>query len=105
MRYELRKDALYLRCGPFVSKIPYSEIKKVSKTNLAFHPIASCRWPGFALGDCYYGDWGNVRMYSTRMCNDIILIKTTTRLYGITPNNEEFFIANLKRKIEDAISN
>jgi len=102
IKYELKNDALYLKCGPFVSKISYSEIKRIIKTDLIFHPIASCRWPGFALGDCYYADRGNVRMYSTRMCNDIILIETAARLYGITPKDEELFITELKRKIEDA---
>jgi hypothetical protein len=104
IRYELKNDALYLKCGPFVSKISYSEIKRVTKTDLVFHPIASCRWPGFALGDCYYADRGNVRMYSTRMCNGIILIETATRLYGISPQNEDLFITELKKRIEDSAS-
>jgi hypothetical protein len=104
MRYELRNEALYLKCGPFVSKVSYSEIKRVIKTDLVFHPIASCRWPGFALGDCYYGDRGTVRMYSTRMCSDIILIETVTRLYGISPRDEDLFITELKKRIENSTS-
>jgi hypothetical protein len=104
MRYELREDALYLRCGPFKSRIPYSEIKKISKTNLVFHPIASPRGPGFAFGDCYYADRGVVRMYSTRMCKDIILIETEKKLYGITPKDEELFINELKKRIEGKIT-
>lgn len=99
MKYELKNDALYLRCGPFVSKILYSAIKNISKTNLQFHPIASCRWPGFALGKCYYADRGIVQMYSTRMCNGIILIETTTQLFGISPQNEELFIKSLRARI------
>lgn len=100
MRYELKPDALYLKCGPFTCKILYTDIKKVIKTDLIFHPIASCRYPGFALGNCYYTDWGNVHMYSTRMCNDVILIITNNGLYGVTPRDEELFITNLKIRIE-----
>ncbi|MGQ9702806.1 MAG: PH domain-containing protein [bacterium] len=101
MRYELQKDILSLRCGPFRAKIPYSEIKKIIKTDLVFHPIASCRWPGFALGDCYYADWGHVWMCATSMCKNIILIQTTSKLYGVTPKDEIAFIEKLKKKTEE----
>lgn len=104
MRYELRTDALYLRGGPFVYKIPYADIKQISKTDLAFHPAASNRWPGYAFGECYYADAGSVTMCATRMCKGIILIQTTAKLYGITPKDEELFIATLKKKLEDAKS-
>lgn len=102
MRYELQKDILSLRCGPFTAKIPYSEIKKVIKTDLMFHPLASCRWPGFALGDCYYADWGHVWMCATSMCKNIILIQTNSKFYGITPKDETAFVEKLKKKIEEA---
>lgn len=102
MRYELQKNVLALRCGPFTAKIFYSEIEKIIKTDLVFHPIASFRWPGFALGDCYYADWGNIWMCATSMCKNIILIQTASKLYGITPKDEIVFVENLKKKIEEA---
>ncbi|MGB9721844.1 MAG: PH domain-containing protein [bacterium] len=105
MRYELRPDGLYLRGGPFVFKIPYPDIKQISKTDLIFHPAASNRWPGYAFGVCYYADAGEVTMCATRMCKAIILIQTIGRLYGITPQDEEAFIANLKKRIEESVSN
>lgn len=102
IRYELHADALYLRGGPFVYKIPYADIKQTSKTDLAFHPAASNRWPGYAFGECYYADAGSVTMCATRMCKGIILIQTTTKLYGITPKDEGLFITTLKKKLEES---
>jgi len=104
MQYEFRPDALILRGGPFVYKIPYSDIKQISKTDLMFHPIACNRYPGFAFGDCYYADAHEVTMCATRMCKGIILIQTIKRLYGITPKDEDLFITELKKRIKDAIS-
>lgn len=101
MRYELHSNALYLKGWIFSYKIYYSDIKQITKTDLTFHPAASIRWPGYAFGDCYYADAGVVTMCARSMCKNIILIQTTTKLYGITPKDEEAFIENLKKRIEE----
>lgn len=100
IRYELDDEALYLKGGPFIFKIPYSEIKQICKANLVFHPAASNRWPGYAFGDCYYADAGKVTMCSTRMCKGIIIIQTITKLYGVSPKDEEEFIRKLKERMK-----
>ncbi|MGQ9465864.1 MAG: PH domain-containing protein [bacterium] len=101
MHYELRSDAIYLKGGPFSYKIYYSDIKQINKTDLTFHPIASNRWPGYAFGECYYADAGTVMMCATSMCKNIILIQTTSKLYGVTPKDEIAFIEKLKKKTEE----
>jgi hypothetical protein len=55
MRYELRTDALWLICGPFHWKIPYSEIKEIIKTDLRYHPTSTgWKLPGYTIGKVYY---------------------------------------------------
>lgn len=100
MRYEFKNEALWLRCGPFCYKIPYSEIEEIIKTNLQYHPT-SMGWklPGYTIGKIYYTDRGYVRMCATGLCKDIILIKTTKGFYGITPSNEEKFLETLRVRL------
>ena len=102
MRYELREDALYLICGPFKTKIDYSEIKMILKANLTYD-LTSTGWkiPGYALFKIYYQDKGWVRMYSTRVLKNIIIIELNNgELYGISPKNEEEFLSKLKERIK-----
>lgn len=99
MRYEFRKETLWLKCGPFRWKIPYSEIKEIIKTNLKYHPTSTgWKLPGYTVGKVYYTDRGNVRMCATGMCRNIILIKTDKALFGVTPKDEERFIQVLKAR-------
>jgi len=101
MRYELKEEGLWLRCGPFTSRIPYSEIKEIAKTNLKYHPTSTgWKLPGYAIGNVYYADRGYVRMCATSMCKNILLIKTDKSLYGVTPKDEERFVRSLKGKLE-----
>ena len=100
MRYEMRRDALRLICGPFSWRIPYSEIQEISKTNLKYHP-SSTGWklPGYTIGKVYYKDRGDVRMCATSMCKNITLIKTDDSLFGVTPRDEDAFINALKERM------
>ena len=101
MRYEIRRDALHLVCGPFSWRIPYSEIKEITKANLKYHP-SSTGWklPGYTIGKVYYKDRGDVRMCATSMCKNITLIKTDKSLYGVTPRDEGAFINALKERMK-----
>lgn len=101
MRYELRDDALYLIIGPWKDRIPYDEIVDVTVKDLVVNPLASFRIPGLALFDVEYSDEGTVRMYSTHALKDVVLIKTLNKKYGISPKDEEGFIAALRSKIEN----
>ena len=101
MRYEIRRYALRLVCGPFNWSIPYSEIKEIAKTNLKYHP-SSTGWklPGYTIGKVYYKDRGDVRMCATSMCKNITLIKTDESLYGVTPRDEGIFVNSLKERMK-----
>jgi len=101
IRYEMRTDALCLVCGPFNWRIPYSEITEIAKTNLKYHPTSTgWKLPGYTIGKVYYADRGDVRMCATRMCKDIILIKTAKSLYGVTPRDEKQFVDSLKERMK-----
>jgi Mn2+/Fe2+ NRAMP family transporter len=101
MRYELRDDALYLIMGPWSDKISYNEIIDVSVKDLVLNPLSSFRMPGVALFDVVYSDEGTVRMYSTHALKDVVLIKTLKKKYGISPKDENGFIAALQSKIKN----
>jgi len=101
MRYELRDDALYLIIGPWKNRIPYNKIIDVTVKYLVLNPLSSFRMPGVALFNVRYSDEGTVRMYSTHALNDVVLIKTLNKKYGISPKDENGFIAALQSKIKN----
>ncbi len=101
MRYELRDDALYLIIGPWKDKVSYNEINSITVKSLVLNPLSSFRMPGLALFNVRYSDEGTVRMYSTHALNDVVLIKTLNKKYGISPKDENGFIEALKSKIKN----
>lgn len=100
MRYELDDRRLLLRCGPFRYAVSLPEVRRVVKRDLAFSPWSSLRLPGFALGEVIYADAGRVVMCATRALKGIILLETERRKYGITPADEEAFLADLGRRLD-----
>ncbi len=103
MRYELRDDGLHLICGPFKEKINYKEIRRIFEKDLKYD-ISSTGWkiPGYALFKIFYKDLGWVKMYSTRVLKNILIIETFNgNLFGITPKEKNRFLLSLKKFLSD----
>ena len=94
MRNELDDEALTLRYGPVLTyRIPLKEIHGMRRRNLSITLWSSMRFPGLALFTVPYSDVGSVKMCATASTDRILLIETDSGLYGITPADEEGFVA------------
>jgi hypothetical protein len=101
MRYELDNEALTLRYGPVLRyRIPLKEINGLRRRNLGWSIWSSFRLPGLALFTVNYSDIGNVKMCATAALTQILLIETDKGLYGLTPADEEAFVAAVKERLE-----
>lgn len=101
MRYELDQDQLTLRYGPVLNyRIRLSEIRTIRRRNLSLTIWSSIRFPGIALFTVPYADVGNVKMCATAALNHILLIETEKEKYGLTPADEEAFVAALQAQME-----
>jgi len=101
MRYELDQDQLTLRYGPvFTYRIPLSEIRTIRRRNLSMTIWSSIRFPGIALFKVPYADVGNVSMCATAALNNILLIETKKEKYGLTPADEDQFVAAMRAQME-----
>ncbi len=101
MRYELDQAELILRYGPLLTyRIPLGEIRTIRRRNLSLTIWSSIRFPGIALFKVPYGDVGNVKMCATAALNNILLIETEKEKYGLTPADEEEFIAAVRAQME-----
>lgn len=101
MSYTLDNEALTLKCGPILRYvIPLNTIQNVRRRNLSISMYSSFRFPGLALYSCYYTDVGTVKMCATAAAHQILLIETSAGVYGITPADEEQFVADLTSKLE-----
>jgi len=101
MRYELEQDQLTLRYGLVLRyQIPLREIRTVRRRTLSLTIWSTVRFPGIALFTVPYADVGNVKMCATAALNDILLIETDKEKYGLTPADEELFVAALRAQME-----
>jgi hypothetical protein len=100
MRYELGPEDLTLRYGPVLTyRIPLYEIQTIRRRNLSISLWSSVRFPGIALFAVPYSDVGNVKMCATAAADRILLIETANEKYGVTPADEEAFVAALQLRI------
>jgi membrane protein YdbS with pleckstrin-like domain len=82
MRYAITDDALEASCSFFLKyKIPLNSIQRIVKRDLA---ISMCPALGCRKGPLHrtYADVGNVKMCATSASKDILLIETSSGLYG-----------------------
>jgi PH (Pleckstrin Homology) domain-containing protein len=101
MRYELDQDQLTLCYGPFLTyQIPLDEIRTIRRRNLGLTIWSTIRFPGIALFKVPYADVGNVKMCATAALNNILLIETDKDKYGLTPADEEVFVAAVRSQLE-----
>lgn len=100
MRYELSAETLTLRYGPVLTyRIPLDEIETIRRRNLSISLWSSVRFPGFALFTVPYSDVGNVKMCATAAADRVLLIETGEEKYGVTPADEEAFVAALQARM------
>jgi hypothetical protein len=101
IRYEVTREALVLRCGPLaLYRIPLGEIRSIKRRDLAITLWSSLRLPGLALLGVPYADVGTVKMCATAAADRILLIETDKAKYGLTPADEEGFVAALRARME-----
>lgn len=101
LRYELDRDQLTLRYGPVIKyQILLREIRSIRRRSLSMTIWSTLRFPGIALFTVPYADVGNVKMCATAALNNILLIETDKEKYGLTPANEELFVAALRAQME-----
>jgi hypothetical protein len=101
MRYELDADQITLRYGPVLTyHIPLKQIQTIRRRNLSLTIWSSIRFPGIALFGVPYADVGSVKMCATAALNKILLIETETAKYGLTPADEEAFLAAVHAQME-----
>jgi len=101
VRYEISPEKLSMFCGPVKYNVAVPDIVSVRKTDLRMTLHSSTRFPGFALGKIPYAGTGDVIMCATRSLRGIILIETGTRKYGVTPADEEAFLAQLRGYLKE----
>jgi len=100
MRYEMDDKRLRLTYGPLLRYvIDIEQIKRIRRRDMGIGLVSSFRFPGLALFNVPYPDVGTVKMCATAAGTGILLIETETRTYGVTPMDEETFIAELKRRM------
>ncbi len=97
MHYKLKEKEMLFICGPFISRIKYHEIKKISNLKNFKCLGVGVGIPGYYLGYCFSRE-APIIVYATSL-TDIIMIETAKRRYVISPKNKDIFLEFLKEKI------
>lgn len=100
MRYEIEGSRLTLAYGPLLRyKIDIDQIKSIRRRDLGIGLVSSFRFPGLAIFNVPYPEIGTVKMCATAASRDILLIETASTKYGLTPADEEKFVAELRGRM------
>lgn len=100
MRYEIEDSHLTMIYGPLLRyTIEIAEIESIRRRDLGFGVVSSFRFPGLAIFTVPYPEIGAVKMCATAASNDILLIETGSTKYGLTPADEEAFVAELRKRM------
>jgi hypothetical protein len=100
MRYEFQDTRLTLTYGPVLHyTIDIGQIKSIRRRDLKISPLSSFRFPGLAIFGVHYLEIGTVKMCATAASTGILLIETESTKYGLTPAEEETFVAELKQRM------
>jgi hypothetical protein len=101
MRYEIDGNRLTLTYGPLLRyTIDIDQIRSIRRRDLGISLVSSFRFPGLAIFSVPYPEIGSVRMCATAASNGILLIETGSTKYGLTPADEEEFVAELRRRMK-----
>jgi hypothetical protein len=101
MHYEIEGDLLTLTYGPLLRyTIDVKQIKSIRRRDLGISPVSSFRWPGLAIFSVLYPEIGIVKMCATAASTGILLIETGSTKYGLTPADEEEFVAELRARMK-----
>jgi hypothetical protein len=102
MKYEMDGSSLTLTYGPLLRySIDVKQIKSIRRRDLRISPLSSFRFPGLAIFSVPYPEIGPVNMCATAASHGILLIETGSARYGMTPENEESFVAELRRRMDE----
>lgn len=99
--YELTDDALLIHGPSRPISVPYSEIESVRIESPPGFPLQAggALVPGFYWGSCTWRAVGrNLRMHATQL-RPIVLFNRRKSIYGVSPEQPERFVAELKRRL------
>jgi hypothetical protein len=100
MRYEIENSHLTMIYGPLLRyTIEIAEIESIRHRDLGFSVVSSFRFPGLAIFTVPYPEIGAVKMCATAASNDVLLIETGSTKYGLTPADEEAFVAEIRKRM------
>ncbi len=100
MRYEIDGSRLNLVYGPLLRyTIELEQIKSIRSRDLEISPVSSFRFPGLAIFTVPYHEVGTIKMCATAASHSILLIETASAKYGLTPANEQEFVAELRKRM------
>ncbi len=99
MYYEVTDETLGMHCGPFLHyAIPIRNILTIGRRDLQMSAWSSLRLPGVALFSVPYRGLGQIRMCATAAAHDILVVETARAKYGLTPADEDYFIAEVEAR-------
>jgi hypothetical protein len=100
MCYEMEGTRLTLIYRPLLRySIDINQIKSIRRCDLGISLVSSFRFPGLALFGVPYQEVGTVKMCATAASQGILLIETASTKYGLTPADEQEFVAELRGRM------
>lgn len=99
LTYRIERNGIMIRWGAAADMVPRDEILEIAPfATLSKRLTAGVGWPGYRIGDGQADGVGPVRLYTTRLPEESMAIRTRTRTYVISPANVEGFLADYRTR-------
>ena len=100
--YEMDRNAITIHWGLSQHQIPMASVREVFSgekvSNLSMRP--GLRWPGYFIGDGEAEDLGPILFYATAPLEDLVIIRTGSMAYAISPEDLEEFLTAFRERME-----
>ena len=100
--YEMDRNAITIHWGLSQHQIPMASVREVFSgekvSDLLMRP--GLRWPGYLVGAGEAEDLGPILFYATAPLEELVIIRTGSMSYAISPEDLEEFLTAFRERME-----
>lgn len=100
LHYQVGDNGVTIRWATRTIHLPWPELTRIIRVtgekNLA--GLTGISWPGYIVGNYNLKGLSLVKMYGTRVKDDLIVLESSRGYFGLTPSDQAGFLEDLARR-------
>lgn len=105
IRYQVTPQCLAIKWMFYTKRIPWTAIKEIQRVTGApkIWPIFGANWSGYCVGAFSISGLGVLTLCGTRFDTNLVVLKTSDGIFGITPQEIDRFLATVGDKAKQYV--